>query len=151
MTKVKSVKPCKVSLRCVTSKQESKCRSNAITVCISQLQEDVFPLGRIRVNESQNRKTDTQNGRMHVAVFDDPRQVKQLKNYRINKLTKVRLGRKRAMRKLKEHKQTCCSRNEVLDRVVEYYQEPRKVSKPNRKKMRRSECKKAYKDRKSVV
>ncbi|XP_038070914.1 uncharacterized protein LOC119739872 [Patiria miniata] len=72
------------------------------------------------------------------------RRVSELKMRRINKMTKQRVSNQKALRSLKVSRQTCCSRSQVLESYVEYCQEAKKVSKPNRKKMRRSQRRQAY-------
>ncbi|XP_038054581.1 uncharacterized protein LOC119726795 [Patiria miniata] len=72
------------------------------------------------------------------------RRVSELKMRRINKMTKQRVSNQKALRSLKVSRQTCCSRSQVLESYVEYCQEAKKVSKPNRKKMRRSQRRQAF-------
>ncbi len=73
---------------------------------------------------------------------------KRIKKLKLNMRTRRRASNSKALSKFKARKQTCCSRSNVLECVVEYYHE-KKVSKPNRKKVRRNERKKLLQRRKN--
>ncbi|XP_071795571.1 uncharacterized protein [Asterias amurensis] len=77
------------------------------------------------------------------GCHEHARKVSKLRSLRVNIMNRRRVMNWKAVGVLKARKQTCCSRSQVLECVIEYCHE-KKISKPNTKKMRRNERKKIF-------